>query len=143
VSMAIRVETHGLTLAWARCPDVAEEPPPVAELDGHTIRWDDWEVAPLITHIVHECERCGYDGQPWIVTGCMMPLPGETVASYRPRKLRSGRTYDKACLVPAWPIRRLFAYRCPACRCDTVYDMGPDMKGWKVLVDATGQDVLF
>lgn len=144
---AIREATHGPTLAWARCPDVAEEPPPLAEHDGRSVRWEDWEVAPEVVHLRQfgypECERCGYDGQQWITTGLLLPHPGEMTMGTHIKRLPSGRTYEKEHPVPAWPIRRLIAYRCPACGADLVYDLGPSGKGWTLLADAAGQAALF
>jgi hypothetical protein len=44
---------------------------------------------------------------------------------------------------PAQPNRRLFAYRCPACRADTVYDWGQDGQSWVTVLGSSGQAALF
>lgn len=130
VTPPVRVATNGPTAAWVKSIDVVTDPPPLEDLDGRKIRWDDWEIAPEISHLPQECERCGYDGQPWTTFGTVIPEPGATVAC-------RGRQ------VPAWPIKRIWVRRCPACEARVVYDLGAADKEFKVLVDATGQAALF
>jgi hypothetical protein len=85
-------------------------------------------------HIEVVCARCGYDGQPWTAIGLVAPEPGATVTVLQQQRLPSGRTYLQPERVRARPIRRLFAYRCPACRADDVYDLGEDGRDWRILV---------
>ena len=126
----VRVATNGPTAAWARSIDIATDPPPLEDLDGREIRWDDWEIAPAISHLPQECERCGYDGQPWTTFGTVIPEPGATVA-YRGRQVA-----DR-------PVKRIWARRCPACDACVLYDRGAGGEEFNVLVDATGQAALF
>lgn len=126
----VRVATHGPTVTWASSIDIVTSPPPLEDLDGWEIQWDDWEIAPLISHIPQECERCGYDGQPWTAYGTVIPEPGATVPGHGRR-------------VPARPVKRIWARRCPACQACAVYDRGADGGEFEVLVDAAGQATLF
>jgi hypothetical protein len=135
----VRVETHGPTLAWARCPDVGTDPPPLEDLDGRRVDFGEWEVAPDVFVCMRGrrtppprdlCDRCGYDGQPWVSAGTVFPRPGETA-------IRAGRK------VPAPPVRRIWARRCPACAACVVYDMGVTGTRFDVLVDSVGQGTLF
>jgi hypothetical protein len=127
MSDRIRVDTHGCTLNWARCPDIYEALP-LAEFEGREVVWEDWDVAPDLTHVQSECERCGYDGQPWMSTGTVPPRAGEMAGKRR-----------------AWPLKRLFAFQCPACGSCRVYDRGGHGEPvvWRELVDASGQTALF
>lgn len=122
------------TLAWSAYPGAAECPPPVSELDGRPVHWVGWKIAPRPMHIEVVCARCGYDGQPWTAIGLVAPEPGATVTVLQQQRLPSGRTYLQPERVHARPIRRLFAYRCPACRADEVYDLGEDGRDWRILV---------
>jgi hypothetical protein len=129
-SSPARVATKGPTAAWAKSIDIVTDPPPLEDLDGQAVRWEDWEIAPEISHLPQECERCGYDGQPWTTFGTVIPETAATVAC------RGGQ-------VPARPIKRIWVRRCPACEACVVYDLGSAGKEFKVLVDATGQAALF
>ena len=99
----VRMATHGPTLLWARTIDVAEEPPMLKTLEGQEIRWDDWEIAPELSHVESECEQCGYDGQPWLTFGAIHVAP---------RRL----------------VKVLFVRRCPACEADVIYDLRHDRR---------------
>ena len=104
--MAIRVATHGPTLAWAKTiGDVVDYPPPLEKFNGTEINWCDWEIAPELSHVGQLCERCGYDGQQWITFGM---VPHETYAR---------------------PVKRLFALKCPACDADVIIDK----RDWSVI----------
>jgi hypothetical protein len=115
---AIRVGTHGPTVGWAKCPpDIFTSPLPVNEIDGRPIDWEcEWEVALELTHVGSECECCGYDGQPWMLIGIVPPAPGQMFRNRR-----------------AWPIKRAFAFRCPACDVITTYDRGAEGGEWMPL----------
>jgi hypothetical protein len=114
------------------------QPPPLAEFDGHRIRWDDWEVSPEIVHLrqygIPECDQCGHDGQPWMTIGAILPVPGETFPIPYDKRLPSGRDYSRERQVRAWPYMRLYATRCPECGADEIHDMGRDGKQWVTLV---------
>jgi hypothetical protein len=88
-----------------------EPPPPLAELDGRRIRWERWKIAPRVTHITHKCDRCGFTGLPRVAVGVLSPRPGGTWPGERVKRLPSGRSYLVDYERPAWPVRRLFAYR--------------------------------
>jgi len=124
---------NGPTVAWSAYPGVGERPPAVPELGGRPVQWAGWTVAPQLMHVETVCARCGYNGQPWTAIGLVAPATGATVAVLQQRRLPSGRTYQREERVPARPIRRLFAYRCPACRADEVYDMGERGYDWRIL----------
>jgi hypothetical protein len=126
--------THGPALAWSAYPGAGECPPPLSELGGRPVQWADWKIAPQVMHIELVCARCGYDGQPWTSIGLVLPPAVATVTVLKKRRLPSGRTYVQEEKVPARPIRRLFAYRCPACRADEVYDMGERGRDWRILL---------
>jgi len=129
--------TRHLSLVRPRPP---EPPPPVAEHEGRKVTWDEWETALPVTHITHECERCGFTGQPLTATGTVHPLPGETATVVEVKHLGGcGREVTR----PAVPVRRLFAYRCPRCRADAVYDWGADGQAWVTVFDPSGQAALF
>jgi hypothetical protein len=125
---------NGPTLAWSAYPGAEEGPPPVPELGGRPVQWAGWEMAPQVMLIELVCARCGYDGQPWTAIGLVAPTAGATVTVLQQRQLPSGRTYLKEKRVPARPALRLFAYRCPACRVDEVYDMGERGRDWRILL---------
>ena len=118
--MAIRIDTHGPTLGWAKCPpDIWQSPLPVTEINGQPVDWEgEWEIAPDLTHVGRECVRCGYDGQPWMMIGTVPPAPGQMFGKRR-----------------AWPVKRAFAFECPACEALTIYDRGADGHDWTPLVE--------
>lgn len=120
-------------------------PPPVGEVEGRPVRWDPWKPALVVTHLSHKCDGCGFAGQHLTAVGTAAPLEGETYRGETRRRLRrSGReTWPVEADVPAWPIRRLHATRCPECGAVGVFDMGQDMQGWAPVGDPAGQATLF
>ena len=95
------------------------EPPGLTVHDKRPVTWAEWELSPPATHITHECERCKYTGLPAICLGTLDPLPGEMFTV--PDDTHPGQTRE----VPAWPIVRLYAVRCPTCARLAIYDMYP------------------
>lgn len=76
--------------------------------DGETVRWDTWERIWTTAEFHFKptpCERCGNTD-----------TQARNCGSVEERFSRN-RT--------AW-VTRLFAYRCPGCRLDTVWDMRTD-----------------
>lgn len=126
-------------LTLVRLPS-QERSPPLDEHGGRQVTWDEWETALRVTHIEHECEQCGYSGQPLTAAGTVLPLPGEMVTAFE-EKHPGGCAREVR--RPARPVRRLFAYRCPECRADTVYDWGDDGNSWVTVLDPSGQAALF
>ncbi|MFD1145885.1 hypothetical protein [Saccharothrix hoggarensis] len=128
-------DRRGPTLAWSNTGGAL---PQLIRYDNRRVRWYEWEIAPLVSHVDLTCEvrKCRYDGQPWMTFGVVDPLPGETYPWPEERRLPSGRVYLRDRDQPAWAVIRLVAYRCPACKDLRVYDQGQDGKRFD-LVDMT------
>ena len=119
-----RVATLGVTLAWARYPEWPEYEPAYPNHDGRAIDWEEWEVAPQLTHVTYECETCAYDGQPWYARGLVAALPGERFRGTTVAFTKSDHRYLRGYDVPAYAIWQLSAYLCPACDDVRIYDRG-------------------
>lgn len=105
--------------------------PPLPDYDHHqgrTIAWEPWTVAPHITCLGPQaCEHCGSTAPRLAAAGRAQPLPGETFPAPRPR--RAGHVHGGAyrqVQVPAWPVYRLCAFRCPGCGHVDVLDIDQD-----------------
>lgn len=103
--------------------------------DGRTVTWEPWR-APADMFVCppargrgrDRCTRCGSTAAQALTAGIVHPLPGDTVATDRVRRTsRTGREYVSGTMaVPAWPVIRLHAFRCPHCLHDTVWDCEQD-----------------
>lgn len=95
--------------------------------DGHRVEWRDQRLA-LEPHICpppppRACSNCGTNRPPLMWIGLRHPLPGETFESTKRKTGRWGTQLDVPVQVPAWPVLDLFAFRCPECPLDEVWDM--------------------
>ncbi|MFC0626161.1 hypothetical protein [Kribbella deserti] len=114
----------GLTLVWDKVRDLPAVP--LTEHCGRAVTWDDWHLAPNVTHIVQKCEQadCLHEGQKFKTTGTVHPAEGDTIlAPSRERRTGSGRTYGALVRRPAHPVRSLHAFCCARCRHIDVYEM--------------------
>ena len=66
--------------------------------------------------------------------GWRQPKAGETVQTVEQRRGRHGRAIDLVVTKPAWPVVDLYAFRCPECHEDQVWDMRTDE--WWTLDDS-------
>ena len=101
--------------------------PPV--WDGQRVKWDKFKPSPK-TFICPpppptRCD-CGSGNAPLLASGSREPKPGEMTESTKRVMGRFGRWLERPTLVPAWPLRDLFAFRCPDCKTDGVWDMRTD-----------------
>lgn len=87
------------------------DPPPVDHIDGRPVAWHAWAPNGLPGRHLPPCDGCGYSGVQWRAYGAVEPLEGELFAT------PGGR------LAKAWPILRLVAHHCPACRHRRVFDI--------------------
>jgi hypothetical protein len=98
--------------------------------DGYRVRWDAF--APMgAMHIcpppdIDACESCGSIADRLIATGLRHPLPSETLESTRTKTGRFGRPVRVPTTIPAYPLRDLYAFRCPDCLGDDVWDQRTD-----------------
>jgi hypothetical protein len=81
--------------------------PDYAKHGRRAVRWAPWAPAIVLPHIPHHCAVCGYDGRPWISTGHLQPLPGETYTVRQRSEHNTDRRYGIERQVPAWPIGQL------------------------------------
>jgi len=65
------------------------------------------------------CPGCGLRAEPVAWRGLVHPLEGATFRISSPTPKRPHREVD----VPAWPVIALYAWRCPNCRVDEVWDL--------------------
>ena len=101
--------------------------PTLTEWDGRQLEWDGWE-----RREVHLCPPeaakcpCGYAGAPWMARALGHPRPGETTegSTVRKSKRQPGRSFEIPKTVPAWPVWRVLAFRCVACRRTDLYEKG-------------------
>ena len=123
---------RGPALAWSAYPGAGERPPRLSDLEGRPVQWASWKIAPQVARIQLVCDRCGYDGRPWMSIGLVAPPTGATVTVlWQQPSERLCQQEEKA---PAGSARRLFAYRCPVCGADEVYDMGEGGRDWRILL---------
>lgn len=98
--------------------------------DGRRVEWSGWELPPPMTldfHVDREvCHGCASGARKVLSWGTTMPEPGETVPVWKPRRTKSGRSYEAAGRSAATPFRQLMALRCVDCRLDVVWDMKTD-----------------
>lgn len=123
-----RVAELGPTLAWSA--DGGGEPP-ITHHQGREVVWCEWEIemwSTLTFHVTANCGKCGWDGQRWIAWGVVNPQPGERFVATVDRVTKHRHVYGKEIDCPARPVRRLIAFRCPACKHLDVYDRGIDGK---------------
>lgn len=98
--------------------------------DGYRVTWDE------LTHTgavqicpppeLDACEACGSIADRLHASGLRHPKPGETVESTRTKVGRFGRPVHLPTTVPAWPLRDLYAFRCPDCLRTDVWDQRTD-----------------
>jgi hypothetical protein len=94
--------------------------------DGRRVEWGAWHSGGTTADLhvpLEPCEACRSTASAAVSGGIVHPLPGETFESERTKRShRSGRAYTVRVDVPAWRVLRLFAFRCPSCGLDTVWD---------------------
>lgn len=109
-------------------PTIAPPPPDYTHHQGRTIVWEPWTMAIQATCLrPSECERCGSADTPLFASARAQPFPGETFTATEPRRVghQEGMAV-KEVEVPAWPVWRLCAFRCPRCGHVDVLDMERD-----------------
>jgi len=98
--------------------------------DGRVVEWRGWSdgTTTMALHNPKErCTGCGSSAEPAINAGIMDAKQGEMVEHEPLKKTKSGRTYrGRTILVPANRWARLFAFRCPDCQQDEVWDKDAD-----------------
>lgn len=114
--------------------------------DGRVVEWRGWEVLHTSADAggrrhggpAEACEGCGSVGKHASNLGVLYPLAGETTTQplYKRTKPkgngRPGTLYQAGeHEVPVKPTIQLFAFRCPDCGLDSVWDMRTDE--WWVL----------
>src|SRR2546423_10004495 len=109
-------------LEFPKPGDEGGELPPVVRYDDRDVSWMDWSEVLPYTHAQFECEDCGYTGRVRFTVGIVHPQRGETFPMAELKGLRSGRQYGRDVAHLAWPVRRLVAFRCMACRRLTIDD---------------------
>ena len=119
-----------LKLVHGATPD--RLPPTWDAADGRAIRWEPWQTLQVFVCTVgerspndaYECDRCGSSRQQETCVGAILPRRGEMfeitedVASKRVKD----SSYTRTRRVPAWPVIRLVAFRCPDCGRIDIYD---------------------
>ncbi|WP_433542077.1 hypothetical protein ACQP10_37965 (plasmid) [Streptosporangium sandarakinum] len=88
------------------------------EHDGRRVVWDAWRMLAPTSHITHVCTACEKAGEPWLSVGTVHPLEGEVFLIPTSDGPLPGPLRER----PAWPVRRLYAYRCAACGEVIIYD---------------------
>ncbi len=83
--------------------------------DGVPVQWANWLVAPLITHISNECDRCSFPGPLLFSTGLISTFITEETESTSVDAFSRSRN-----------VIRFYALACPQCAAQQVYDMGAD-----------------
>lgn len=98
--------------------------PDYPEHRGRRVTWEPWRQIRIMSLPAHDCAGCGHVGDPWSTAGLVHPLPGEQVDSTRVRqsKAQPGRRWQERVTVPAWPVKSLTAFCCPACARLDIYD---------------------
>lgn len=89
------------------------------EHEGRRVVWGPWKLTDPTSHIVHTCDGCERAGEPWVSVGIVHPLPGDT---FPVPTSRTGPLPGPLRNRSAWPVPRLFAYRCAACSDIHLYD---------------------
>jgi predicted RNA-binding Zn-ribbon protein involved in translation (DUF1610 family) len=111
--------------------------------DGHRVEWRPW-TSLRTTMRLHSkpepCPSCGSTADQASSAGTLHPLLGEMVEVTRMKRTkRSGREYSVRAQRPATAYLALFAYRCPDCGLDTVWDTRTD-EWWELGPEDYGPD---
>jgi len=114
--------------------------PPV--WDGSKVKWEKFESFGNIQICpppkVEPCE-CGSVAAKSGAAGARQPEPGAMVKSTKRKMGRWGRWVHVPAMVPAWPVNDLYAFHCPDCRSDDVWDMRTD-EWWTLGPEDYGPD---
>jgi hypothetical protein len=97
--------------------------------DGRPVSWRPWKPALPLTHVRLSCSVCG-DVDVWSTSGLLEPAAGDRVTVLERAQVADGFTFGIERDVAAFPVFRLFAFRCSACGDTTVFDTGESGAAW-------------
>ena len=91
--------------------------------------WRTWKPALPLTHVRLSCGVCG-DVDVWSTSGLLGPLDDDRATVPERARIADGFTYGIERDAAAFPLFRLFAFRCSACGDTTVFDTGESGAEW-------------
>ena len=114
--------------------------PPV--WDGASVKWEKFVTFAGMTICpppkVKPCD-CGSVAAKSGAAGAREPEAGLMFQSTKPVWGRGGRKLHVPTMVPAWPVKDLYAFHCPDCGVDDVWDMRTD-EWWTLGPEDYGPD---